>query len=329
MVDGQLKLGRYHITYQDMAVPVGGIPIQVLRTYDTLNKNEVGDFGAGWTLDVSDFRVQVNRPLGQAGWERYVCGGGIIFVQYCYRTTRSHYVTVTWPDGHTETFDFTPQGLSSFFGGAGIAKYTGRPNTTSRLEPAPGQEALGWSGDGNLYDDPFNYTTTYNPTRFVLVAKDGTRYTLDRGTGLVEATDRNGNTVTIDDTGIHSSASAPTSTSPATPKTASPPSPDPTTDPSPTPTHPPVTSTPSPTPTTTPPPSTTPTTPSPRSSTRSATPTKPSNTTPTDASPRSSTQTTSAPTSPSTSTTAPNSSPRPTDARPPSPPSTNAATKPA
>lgn len=39
----------------------------------------------------------------------------------------------------------------------------------------------------------------YDPDRFVLVAQDGTRYLLDRDAGLVEARDRNGNTVTIDD----------------------------------------------------------------------------------------------------------------------------------
>ncbi len=204
VVDGQLKLGRYHITYQDLAVPVGGIPIQVLRTYDTLNKDQVGDFGNGWTLDVSDFRVQINRPLGDGGWERYGCGGGIIFVSYCFRTSRSHYVTVTWPDGRTETFDFTPKGLSSFFGAGAIASYTPRPAATSTLEPAGGAN-LGWTGDGNLYDDPFTPGTLYDPDRFVLVAKDGTRYTLDRNDGLIEAEDRNGNTVTIDDLGIHSS----------------------------------------------------------------------------------------------------------------------------
>ncbi len=204
IVDGQLKLGRYHITYQDLAVPVGGIPIQVLRTYDTLNKDHVGDFGNGWTLDVSDFRVQINRPLGDGGWERYACGGGIIFVNYCFRTSRSHYVTVTWPDGRTETFDFTPRGLTSFFGAGAIASYTPRAAATSTLEPAGGAN-LGWTGDGNLYNDPFTPGTLYDPDRFVLVANDGTRYTLDRNDGLIQAEDRNGNTVTIDDLGIHSS----------------------------------------------------------------------------------------------------------------------------
>ena len=206
VVEGQLKLGRYHITYQDLAVPVGGLPIQVLRTYDTLNRTIDGDFGHGWSLDVADFRVDVHRPLGEGGWEQYQCGGGFIIVNYCFETSRSHYVTVTWPDGRVETFDFTPQGLSSFYGAGAIARYTGRPAATSELRPVAGDTNLGWTGTGDLWDDPFDPGDPYDPQRFVLVAKDGTRYTLDRTDGLVEARDRNGNTITVDDTGIRSSS---------------------------------------------------------------------------------------------------------------------------
>jgi len=206
VIDGQLKLGRYSVTYQDMAVPVGGIPIQVNRTYDTLNRNRQGDFGYGWDLEVANFRVQTNRPLGDGGWEQYSCGGGFIFVPLCYRTTRPHYTTVTWPDGRTETFDFTPKGLNTFFSTAAIPAYTGRPNTTSKLEPAPGDLNAGNRSDGNLYAGSFGEGGIYNPTRFVLVAKDGTRYLLDVNTGLVEATDRNANKVTVTAEGITSSS---------------------------------------------------------------------------------------------------------------------------
>ncbi len=207
VVDGQLKLGRYRVTYQDLAVPVGGIPIGVQRTYDTLDRNQRGDFGHGWTLDVADFKAQANRPLGEGGWERYACGSGFIFVPLCYRTTRPHYVTVTWPDGRTETFDFTPRGLNTFFPIGAIPAYTPRPGVTSRLEPAPGDDAAGSPNptDGNIYNGGFADGDIYNPTRFTLTARNGTRYLLDTTTGLVEAEDRNNNTITIDPDGIHSS----------------------------------------------------------------------------------------------------------------------------
>ena len=47
VVEGQLKLGRYVTTYQDLSVGVAGLPLQVLRKYDSFDKTN-GDFGIGW-----------------------------------------------------------------------------------------------------------------------------------------------------------------------------------------------------------------------------------------------------------------------------------------
>ncbi len=207
IVEGQLKLGRYHITYQDLAVPVGGIPVQVLRTYDSLARNTSGDFGHGWTLDVSDFRVEVHRPLGDGGWEQYDCGVAVFIVTKCLRSHRPHYVSVTWPDGRVETFDITPGESPPAFNFLSPVEYTPRPSATSTLQPAPGDEFAMILDQANNNSNLYVPLTAelYNPDRFVLVAKDGTRYLLDRDQGLVEARDRNGNTVTVDETGVYSS----------------------------------------------------------------------------------------------------------------------------
>src|SRR5262249_47727030 len=50
-VAGELKLGNFTLSFTDMTVPVGGIPITVSRTYDTLQANTRGDFGFGWRLE--------------------------------------------------------------------------------------------------------------------------------------------------------------------------------------------------------------------------------------------------------------------------------------
>ena len=46
-VDGALKPGRYVTKYQDLAATVAGLPMQVVRSYDSYDKS-VGDFGVGW-----------------------------------------------------------------------------------------------------------------------------------------------------------------------------------------------------------------------------------------------------------------------------------------
>ena len=55
-------------TYQDLSVGVGGLPMQVLRTYDSFDK-AVGDFGVGWNLDIANFRVSASTGRsGYGGW---------------------------------------------------------------------------------------------------------------------------------------------------------------------------------------------------------------------------------------------------------------------
>jgi RHS repeat-associated protein len=206
VVDGDLKLGRYEVTYKDADVAVGGIPIQVLRTYDSFDKTK-GDFGVGWRLGVANFQLYTNGALGQGGWSQYTrscfmagLGGGLC--QLGWKTTRAHFVTVVWPDGHTETFDLTPTDASNLFWFGGAA-FTGRPGTTSKLA-VDGDATVSYFGNGNLYAG-LTQQNVFAPTRFKLTAKDGTVYLLDVASGLVSATDRLGNTLTIDAAGIHSS----------------------------------------------------------------------------------------------------------------------------
>ncbi|MDQ6838293.1 MAG: hypothetical protein M3137_08205 [Actinomycetota bacterium] len=197
-VTGNLKLGRYVTTYHDLDVPVNGFEMQVSRTYDSTDAR-IGDFGVGWHVAVSNFRTSTNRKLGAGGWVQYGtnCFGALCL--YAFRTTTPHYVTVTFPDGHEEQFDFTPQGGSTLFNAANAA-FTARPGTgtTSRLSsPA----SLGLTTSGDLVDDGGKI---FNPQRFTLTTRNGRVLVLDVASGLVSETDPNGNAVTVDGTGLHS-----------------------------------------------------------------------------------------------------------------------------
>ncbi|MGB2757719.1 MAG: hypothetical protein WBD02_08660, partial [Acidimicrobiia bacterium] len=133
IVDGQYKPGRYQVTYEDMDVALGGTPMRVLRTYDSLERLHDAGLGFGWSLGISNFRVSTTGPLGQSGWSIQGCGGSAFIVKYCFATTRKHAVSVTWPDGRTETFDYTPSGWSIW--PSVESAYVAGPRTTSKLEP--------------------------------------------------------------------------------------------------------------------------------------------------------------------------------------------------
>ena len=50
-VAGDYKPGREVVDQTEFTVALAGLPITVGRRYDSLNKDQVGDFGNGWSLD--------------------------------------------------------------------------------------------------------------------------------------------------------------------------------------------------------------------------------------------------------------------------------------
>lgn len=202
-VTGNLKLGREVQTFDDLDVPVSGYQMRLHRIYDSTDKS-IGDFGVGWHVSLSNFRESANGPLGLGGWSEYPTSCFFGLCNYGLATSAPHYVTVTFPDNHQEVFDFTPTGGSVLFYWQGSAAFSPRKgtNTTSTLT-VDGDPSLTYGFDGNLYDDNFD---PYSPTRFDLTTRDGQRFVLDVNTGLIAESDRNGNSLSVDAAGVHSSS---------------------------------------------------------------------------------------------------------------------------
>src|SRR5207245_349373 len=161
-VAGQLKLGRYVSTYLDLNVPVSGFLMQVRRVFDSADKSN-GDFGIGWHLSVSNFHLRSNRALGDGGWSEYPTSCVFGLCNYGFKRSAPHSVTVAFPDGHAEIFDFTPAGGSVLFYWAGTSGVTASATVgvTSTLAVA-GDQSVIYGFDGNLYASNFNLS---NPTR--------------------------------------------------------------------------------------------------------------------------------------------------------------------
>lgn len=66
IVEGLRKVGLFSLSFLDLEVPVSGLPIQVLRNYDSRDKRR-GDFGVGWTLALRQGSYRNYRKPGQ-GW---------------------------------------------------------------------------------------------------------------------------------------------------------------------------------------------------------------------------------------------------------------------
>jgi RHS repeat-associated protein len=205
-VEGNLKIGHFTLSFVDLEVPLAGLPIQVIRTYDSRDKR-LGDFGVGWRVSVSNVRLQEDGPVGER-WQGVRSGGS--FPNYCVFPTREHQVTITLPDDRVLRFrpKLTPECQALAPPQVVTISYVPLPGTLGSLEMLdqnpqalvvgsfPGSAQL-WDQDGVEIEDPGRYRLT---------TQDGRKFVIDQAAGLVNLTDLNGNTLTIGRNGItHSS----------------------------------------------------------------------------------------------------------------------------
>lgn len=213
-VAGELKLGNFRLSFNDLSLAVTGIPITLTRTYDTLTANTRDDFGYGWRMEFrdTDLRTSVGVPDRQQrelGMEYNAFKDG----------TK---VYVTLPGGKREGFTFkpTPDRLSGFLraaafsagvdadGGLYHPQFVADKGVTSTLTSkdtriihgADGSQYLGLAGNAYNPADP------YFGGVYVLTTKEGIVYEIDGQTGdLLTVTDPNGNKLTYTDAAITSS----------------------------------------------------------------------------------------------------------------------------
>ena len=182
-----LKIGNFTVSFNDLSVPVAGLPIQVVRTYDSRNKL-VGDFGVGWTLDLKTVRLGTNGPLGD-NWTETSSGGA--FPTYCLQALKAHVVTVSFNDGTTYEFQpalspqcrqfvpiqdepvamtFTPMGITP--PNAALAVLGLQPFVTGSV---PGPIAM-------VDQDTL---TSFDPDQYLLTLPDGRVLQISRASGQI------------------------------------------------------------------------------------------------------------------------------------------------
>ena len=214
-VSRNTKVGNFTLSFNDLSVPLPGLPITVTRTYDSRDKR-VGDFGVGWTLSVANVRVQKTGGAIGTGWDEETQWSGF-FPTYCLQPLKNHTVSVTFPDGKVYKFQAvsTPQcqqfvpidvpqiGFTQISTGSGTAGASLTPigDTDLLLDGSvPGPTNI-----INFDVEPADYT------QFRMTTAEGFTYILDQNLGATSVTDRNGNTLTINAGGI-TSASDPANT---------------------------------------------------------------------------------------------------------------------
>jgi YD repeat-containing protein len=223
-VTGDLKLGNFRLSFTDLTVPVTGIPITLMRTYDSLTSETTDDFGYGWRMEFRDTDLRTSLKADPT------------YEQLDYRTVGFNFGTriyITLPGGKREGFTFEPKQVQkdlgaltggrlfypSFVSDKGVTSTLTVPDAEVKANTDKYSNNAGdVSGNVNgvlLYKEGKLFNLAGRPyvpqddgfgNRYILTTKDGTKYEINATTGDLETvTDTNGNVLTYSDTEIKSS----------------------------------------------------------------------------------------------------------------------------
>lgn len=196
-VVGQLKLGVFTVSFQDKTIPVGKLPVSVTRTYDSRKRGTVGDFGYGWSVELSRAELVANR-IGGTAWEQVSLGGFIPSYQLV--PTQPHFVTIRLGDNKEVKFSARPDPQTrqlypfTTYGPTGMRYEPVGDSDVGTLTPS-GKDPLWFLGD-EILDEDFD---VYNPSGFSYRAPDGYQYNF---TSTQQASVRYKLTSVIDPSGL-------------------------------------------------------------------------------------------------------------------------------
>lgn len=202
IVEGNLKIGNFSVSFSDLNIPVAGLPMEVVRTYDSRDKR-AGDFGFGWMLGLRNVRLEKSGVLG---FRWFQTASQEIFPNYCLEATGSHVVTVTFPGEKVFKFQaaVAPHCQRNVPITTGTVSFIPMPGTHGTLQimgPADVQVEGSIPGPVNLIGFGSG-VDVFNSFVFKFTAEDGTAYVIDQRTGLQSIADTNNNTVTLSAGGI-------------------------------------------------------------------------------------------------------------------------------
>ncbi|HEW98754.1 MAG TPA: hypothetical protein ENF37_08990 [Beggiatoa sp.] len=214
-VAGDLKVGNFSFTVEDISIDMMGLPLKVMRTYDTRRKGEALDFGQGWSISYQDIKVEESRVPGQY-WTLNTYGRRFNQL-FCVESLGSPpQITVTFPDGKVEAFEVgvQPRCQSVFQGRPTHLNMVFKPlsGTFSKLEVLDAYAESVYF-DGRALLELLNEGRAFNPSLYRLTTQNGYQYEIQQDDieaqqtpGLKKITEPNGNTLTYTDDGIIHSA---------------------------------------------------------------------------------------------------------------------------
>ncbi len=186
---GGAKPGIFTVSFLDLEVEAGGIPIRVTRTYDSRRKNEALDFGYGWSVDTQHLKLQKNMATG-LHWTVAPDPGNRLAL--CLKPAGKRKINITLPEGRVERFEAKAANeCTQFQAPLPDIDFVALTGTTSTLT-AINLPNLAVQG-GMIYD--MDALEPWNPKEFKLTTQEGYAYYLQENLGITRIQDPWGNTL--------------------------------------------------------------------------------------------------------------------------------------
>jgi RHS repeat-associated protein len=104
ILESRLKIGQFTFSQQDLSIPVNGLPLTIVRTYDSLNPN-TADFGYSWTYSLQDLNIEFDEERAETA--EFFPNDPFSHETFSMRIGGGRDVTLTLPDGRRTTFTYT------------------------------------------------------------------------------------------------------------------------------------------------------------------------------------------------------------------------------
>ena len=214
-VSGQAKVGVVQMSFVDAALPVAGIPVTVVRTYDSRRKDVRGEFGYGWSLDIKRGGASHNRAVGD-GWGIYT-GQDDSFPCQRVAEQKSHFTEIRLSDREQYIFRAVVVPPGKF---GGVSGHCNGHVLYDFVDGTMGGADLVIVGDNEVLSfgyyqaQPFtsegqlvkvsNSSEVFDPQELQLRLPDGRIYDINVNTGITAVRDRHGNALTFQNSGVYS-----------------------------------------------------------------------------------------------------------------------------
>ncbi|MBP5433123.1 RHS repeat-associated core domain-containing protein [Ruminococcus sp.] len=202
-ISGNMKIGLFTISFADLDFEAAGIPVTLIRTYDSRLKDQNGEFGFGWNLSFNSVKLSISTDQSK-NWEIENSTSHFV-TKYTIKETKQHKVKIDLANGIEEEFvmKVSPQSQALIPLNMGLSvSYEPVSATGSTLVP------VNVSTGGMFYDSGYLLTDEieeYDPQTFMYTRADGTQYLIDSKRGLISIKTSDGTEIKFSKNGVTSS----------------------------------------------------------------------------------------------------------------------------